>query len=117
MDGINAWIANVMDRVVMLLFEKVDFERKDGKKLIHIALDVLDAVFLPSPNLWRNVIINRYGSILVNKLGDFEVEARVRTSSVVRALDMCLRIKETKLQVQLIRGACLTQTPLFYYNL
>jgi hypothetical protein len=77
LDGINAWIANVMDGVVMLLFEEVDFERKDGKKLIHIALDVLDAVFLPSPNLWGDVIIYRYGSVLVNKLGDFEVETRV----------------------------------------
>ena len=71
LNGINAWIANIMDGVVMLLFEEVDFERKDGKKLVHIALDVLDAVFLPSPNLWGYVIINRYGSVLVNKLGDF----------------------------------------------
>ena len=45
-----------MDGIVVLLFEEVDLERQDRKKLVDIALDILDAVLLPSPNFWRYVI-------------------------------------------------------------
>ena len=41
---------------MMFLFEERYLERQDGEQLIHIAFDVLDAVFLPSPDLWRDII-------------------------------------------------------------
>jgi hypothetical protein len=47
-----------MDGIVVLLFEEVDLERQNGKELVDIALDILDAVLLPSPNLWRYVIVD-----------------------------------------------------------
>lgn len=48
---VDGRIAHIVDGIVMLLFEEIDLEGKDGEKLVNIALDGLDAVFLPSPYL------------------------------------------------------------------
>ena len=61
----------------MLLPKEFLFEREDGKKLVHIALDVLNAVLFPSPYFRRDIIINRNPGFGTNKLGDIEIETRI----------------------------------------
>ena len=61
----------------MLPLEEVHFEREDGKQLVHIALDILDAILLPRPYLGRNIIVDRYIRMRVYVLGYLEVETRI----------------------------------------
>ena len=41
---------------MMLLLEEINLEGEDREELIDIATDVLDAVFLPCPDLGRDII-------------------------------------------------------------
>ena len=61
----------------MLLFEELNLERQDGEELVHIALDILDAILLPSPYLGRDVIIDRTDTIGLYILGYLQVKARI----------------------------------------
>ena len=45
-----------MNRVVVFLLKEIYLERKDGEELIYIALDILDAILLPCPYLWCDVV-------------------------------------------------------------
>ena len=60
-----------------MTFEEFNFKRKDREQLVYIAFDVLDAIFLPRPNLRRNIIIHRNVRMLLNKLGNLQVKARI----------------------------------------
>ena len=60
-----------------MLLEEIHFKRKDGKQLIHIALDVLDAIFFPRPYFGRDIIKNRDASMRLNIFGNFQVEPRI----------------------------------------
>ena len=51
-------IPHIMDGIMMLLLEEIDLEGEDREELIDIATDVLDAVFLPCPDLWRDIIVD-----------------------------------------------------------
>ena len=55
---IRRGITHIMNGIVMLLLEEIHLEGQDGEELVNIATDVLDAVLLPSPDLWRDVIID-----------------------------------------------------------
>ena len=59
----------------MFLLEEIHLEGEDGEEFIDIALDVLDAIFLPRPNLGRDVIIHRDICMRFYILGYLEVEA------------------------------------------
>ena len=61
----------------MLAFKEIDLERQDGEKLVHVALDVLDAVLLPRPYLGSDVVVDRDTRAGMDVLGDAEVEAGV----------------------------------------
>ena len=71
---IHRRIANIVYRIAVLLFKKLNFKGKNGKKLINITFNVLYPIFLPSPYLWRNIIIDRYLSMRVNKLCNIQIE-------------------------------------------
>ena len=43
---------------MVLLFEKIHFEGQDGEEFVDITTDILDAVFLPSPDLRRDIVID-----------------------------------------------------------
>jgi hypothetical protein len=60
---------------MMLFLEEIHLEGEDGEEFIDIALDVLDAIFLPRPNLGRDVIIYRDVCMRFYILGYLEVEA------------------------------------------
>ena len=47
--GIYARVTHVVDGVVVFFLEEGNLEGEDGEKLVHVALDVLDAVLLPRP--------------------------------------------------------------------
>ena len=51
-------ISHVVDRVVVFLLEEVYLEGQYAEQLVDVALDVLDAVLLPRPNLRSNVVID-----------------------------------------------------------
>ena len=51
-------------------------KRQDDHHLVHIFLDLLDAVFLPSPDLGRDVIAN-LDTIFLGELGNAEVESGI----------------------------------------
>ena len=70
-------IANILNWIIMLLLEEIDLERKNREQFVYIALYVLDAIFLPRPNLWRDVIINRNVGFGMNEFCDIEIEARI----------------------------------------
>ena len=56
---ISSWIAYIMNGVMVFLFEKRHLERKNGKKFVNVTLNVFDTILFPSPDLWRNIIIDR----------------------------------------------------------
>ena len=62
---------------MMLVFEKLHLERQNGKQFIHIPLDILDTVFFPRPYLRRNIIVNRYLCLCMDKLGNIKIESRI----------------------------------------
>ena len=74
---IRRGIADIMDRVMMLLLEEVHLEGQDGEEFVDIALDVLDAVFLPRPDLRGDIVIDGYLRLGLHELGDIQVEAGV----------------------------------------
>ena len=57
--------------------KELHLERKNGEQFIHIPLDILDAVLLPSPYFGRDIIIHGDLRMGMNKLGDIQVESRV----------------------------------------
>ena len=61
----------------MLPLEEVHLERQDGKQLVHVALDVLDAVLFPSPDLGRDIIIHRDAAVRMHVFRYRQVESRV----------------------------------------
>ena len=65
-----------MHRILVFL-EKIDLERQDRKQFIYIALDIFDAIFLPSPNLRRNIIADRYLRMLFDIFGYLQVKSRI----------------------------------------
>ena len=69
-DRIHTRISHVMNRITISC-KKIDFKRKNGKQFIHIPLNVLYSIFFPCPNLGRNIIVDRYLSVLLDILGDF----------------------------------------------
>lgn len=68
----------------MLLLEEVNLEGQNAEHLLHIALEVFDAVFLPCPYLrcdivvctWR-VGIGMLCAVVLQKLADAEVESGI----------------------------------------
>ena len=51
-------IAYIMDGIVVLPFEELHLERQYREQLVHVALDVLDAILLPRPNLRRDIVVH-----------------------------------------------------------
>ena len=64
-----------MDGVMMFLLKEVDLERQDGEEFVDIATDVLDAILLPSPDLWSNIVIDGDVCMRFYIFRDIEVEA------------------------------------------
>ena len=62
---------------MMLPFEEFHLEGQDGKEFIHIALDVLDAIFLPRPDLGRDIIIDRNVCPRFYIFGYLQVKTRI----------------------------------------
>ena len=60
--------------LVSSLFKPLHFERQYGEHLIHIPLDVLDAILFPSPNLGTDVIEHLADALAMHILGYVEVE-------------------------------------------
>ena len=61
----------------MLPLEEVDLERQDGEELVHVALDVLDAILLPRPYLGGDVVVDGDARAGMDVFRDAEVEAGV----------------------------------------
>ena len=59
----------------MLFLEEIHLEGEDGEELIDIALDVLNAIFLPGPNLRRNIVIDRNICLHFYIFSNLQVEA------------------------------------------
>ena len=76
-DFLCCWITDIMDGIMMFLLVEVHLERQDGEHLIHIPLDILDTVFLPCPYLWRDVIVNRYLRVRLDKFRYLQVKSRI----------------------------------------
>ena len=70
---LHRWIADIGHLVVMLLIV-CHFEGQNRVHHIDIALDGLNAKLLPSPDLGRNKVVNRYTHRL-GGFGEFEIEA------------------------------------------
>ena len=51
-------VAHIVDGVVVLVLVETDLEGQDGVEMVYVALDVLDAMFLPCPYLGGDVIMN-----------------------------------------------------------
>ena len=62
---------------MVLLFKELHLEGQDAKQLIDVALDPLDAVLLPSPDLRSNIVIDRTDMVGMHVLRDVKIEARV----------------------------------------
>ena len=62
---------------MVLPLEKRHLEGQDGKQAVHIAPDALDAILLPSPNLWRNVIVHGTNALRPDETGHLEVETGI----------------------------------------
>ena len=57
--------------------EEINLEGEYREQLINIALNVLYTIFLPSPNLWRDIIINRNICMRFYILSNFKIKARI----------------------------------------
>ena len=68
-------VAHIMDGVMVLLLKERNLEGKDREQLIHIAANLFDAVFLPGPDLRRDIIIHRTDALCLHIFGDAEVKA------------------------------------------
>ena len=55
--------------------KEIHLKRKNREKFIHIPLDVLYPIFLPSPNLRRYIIINRNICMLLHKFGNLQIKS------------------------------------------
>ncbi len=75
-DGIDAGVADVVDRVVVTS-EEGYLEGEDGKQFIHIAADGLDAPLLPRPDLGRDIVVDGDVRLTADVFGHGEVEAWV----------------------------------------
>ena len=60
---------------MVLLFVEILLERQDAQQAIDVSLDVLDAMLLPSPYLWGNVIDDWDVAVLLDEACYLEVEA------------------------------------------
>ena len=74
---IHGGIADVVNGVVVLAFEEIDFEGKNGEYLVHVTSNGLDAPFLPRPQLGGDVIIDGTELAVVNVACYLQVEAGV----------------------------------------
>ena len=70
-------VADIIYSVMVLLLIERHFERQDGEHLFYIPLDGLDAPLLPCPYLRRDVIVDGNVRVLLYKLCNAEVEARI----------------------------------------
>ena len=65
----------------MFLFKERHLERQDGEKFIHIAFDILNSEFFPSPNLRRNIVKHLrsrgVGVQIMDILCNAKIEARI----------------------------------------
>ena len=61
----------------MLPLKEIHFKRKDGKKLVHIAFDILDTILLPCPYLGRYIVIYRYGTMRMHEFRHRQVETGI----------------------------------------
>ena len=55
--------------------KEIHLKRKNREKFIHIPLDVLYPIFLPSPNLRRYIIIHRNVCMLLHKFGNLQIKS------------------------------------------
>ena len=62
---------------MVLALEEIDLEGQDGEECVDIALDILDAVLLPCPDLGRDVIINGYVCLGFYKLRYLQIKAGI----------------------------------------
>ena len=70
----------------MFFLKEVHLKGENGEKAVNRGADVLDAVFLPRPNLGRDVIIDGADGLRLNEFRNLEVEARiVHQNDAVRA--------------------------------
>ena len=74
---IHGRVSYIVNGVLMLSFEEFHFKRKNGEKLIYISFYILDTVFFPRPYLRRNIIVNRYLCLCMDKLGNIKIESRI----------------------------------------
>ena len=74
---IHRRVSYIVNGVLMLSFEEFHFKRKNGEKLIYISFYILDTVFFPRPYLRRNIIVNRYLCLCVDKFGNIQIESRI----------------------------------------
>ena len=56
---VSGRITYIMNRIAMLLLEEIHFEWQYGEEFLHVALDIFDAPFFPSPQFWSNEIESR----------------------------------------------------------
>ena len=62
---------------MVFLLEEIHLEGEDGEEFVDIATDVLDAVFLPSPDFRGDVVIDGDVCPRFYIFGDLQVEARI----------------------------------------
>ena len=62
---------------MMLSLEELHLEGQNREQLIYIALDILDAILLPSPYLGRDIVVDRDVGVFLDIFGNIEVETRI----------------------------------------
>jgi hypothetical protein len=62
---------------MMFLLKEIHFKRKYREKGVNIPSDILDAVLLPCPYLRGDIVKDRYLGLLLDELGNLQVEARI----------------------------------------
>ena len=73
---IDRRISYILHRIIVLGIKR-NLERKNGIKSVYIPTDTLYPPFLPSPNLRRDIIINRNTQTTLHILGYFQIETRI----------------------------------------
>ena len=74
---LRGWIAYIVNRIAVFLFEERYLERQDRKEFGYIALDAADPPLLPCPYLRRYIIIGRDICILFQELSYLEIKSRI----------------------------------------
>ena len=68
-------IAYIIYRIMVLAFVEILFEKQKKKEQVDVALYVANAMFLPSPNLWGDIIEDGNRAVLLDEVCYLEVEA------------------------------------------